>query len=239
MPDRCPQRGGSSDLLQRQARSGRRSGNSPRHPRRSGRPPPSSIRNSAWTGALGIDSSDLKHLPEWGSRYYSIAPGISWPILDWTKLHAAIRVANEQQAQALLGYQTAVSQALKDVEDALVQYEQEHRRHAALLEAVAQARQARKVTAQIYSQGLADETADTPGRKGRLPGGGQPGAERGQPAGRAGRPLQGAWRRLGCQRVIRGAAGGLLGACDGKLDSPFQRVATPGAELGSRLAMIR
>jgi outer membrane protein, multidrug efflux system len=110
------------------------------------------------TGAFGIDSSDLKHLPEWSSSYYSIAPGISWPILDWTKLHAAIRVANEQQAQALLGYQTAVSQALKDVEDALVQYEQEHRRHEALLEAVSQARRARTVTAQIYSQGLADET---------------------------------------------------------------------------------
>jgi NodT family efflux transporter outer membrane factor (OMF) lipoprotein len=111
------------------------------------------------TGSLGVDSSDLKHLPEWGSRYYSIAPGVSWPILDWTKLHAAIRVANEEQAQALLAYETAVSQALRDVEDALVQYEQEHSRHAGLLEAVAQARRARQVTAQVYSHGLADQTA--------------------------------------------------------------------------------
>jgi outer membrane protein, multidrug efflux system len=111
------------------------------------------------TGSFGIDSSDLKHLPEWSSHYYSIAPGVSWPILDWAKLHAAIHIANEEQAQALLAYQTAVSQALKDVEDALVQYEQEHKRHAALVEAVAQARRARQVTAQIYSQGLADQTA--------------------------------------------------------------------------------
>jgi outer membrane protein, multidrug efflux system len=111
------------------------------------------------TGSFGIDSSDLKHLPEWSSRYYSIAPGISWPILDWAKLHAAIRVTNEEQTQALLTYQTAVSQALKEVEDALVQYGQEHRRRAALAEAVAQARRARDVTAQIYSQGLADQTA--------------------------------------------------------------------------------
>jgi multidrug efflux system outer membrane protein len=111
------------------------------------------------TGSFGIDSSDLKHLPEWSSHYYSIAPGVSWPILEWTKLHAAIRIANEEQAQALLAYQTAVAQALKDVEDALVQYEQEHSRHAALLEAVAQARRARQVTAQIYAQGLADQTA--------------------------------------------------------------------------------
>jgi NodT family efflux transporter outer membrane factor (OMF) lipoprotein len=111
------------------------------------------------TGSLGVDSSDLKHLPELSSRYYSIAPGISWPILDWTRLHAAIRAANEEDAQALLAYQTAVMRALKDVEDALVQYEQEHERRSGLLRAVEQARHARQVTAQIYSQGLADQTA--------------------------------------------------------------------------------
>jgi NodT family efflux transporter outer membrane factor (OMF) lipoprotein len=111
------------------------------------------------TGAFGIDSSDLKHLPEWSSHYYAISPGVSWPILDWAKLHAAIRAANEEQTQALLAYQTAVMQALKDVEDALVQYGQEQDRHAALLKAVEQARRARQVTEQIYSQGLADQTA--------------------------------------------------------------------------------
>jgi outer membrane protein, multidrug efflux system len=110
------------------------------------------------TGSFGVDSSDLKHLPEWGSHYYSIAPGISWPILDWAKLHAAIRAANEEQAQALLAYQTAIQQALKDVDDALVQYEQERERNAALVKAVGQARQARQVTREIYSQGLADQT---------------------------------------------------------------------------------
>jgi NodT family efflux transporter outer membrane factor (OMF) lipoprotein len=111
------------------------------------------------TGSFGVDSSDLKHLPEWGSHYYSIAPGVSWPILDWAKLHAGIRAANEEQTQALLAYQTAVMQALKDVEDALVQYGQERNRHEALLKAVDQARHARIVTEQIYSQGLADQTA--------------------------------------------------------------------------------
>ena len=111
------------------------------------------------TGSFGLDSSQLKNLPSWGSHYYSIAPGVSWPILDWAQLHAAIRVENELEAQALLAYQTAVSQALKDVEDALVQYEYEHDRHVALVGAVVQARRARQVTAQIYSGGLADQTA--------------------------------------------------------------------------------
>jgi NodT family efflux transporter outer membrane factor (OMF) lipoprotein len=111
------------------------------------------------TGSFGLDSSDLKHLPEWSSHYYSIAPGVSWPILDWAKLRAAISAANEEEAQALLGYQTAVEQALRDVEDALVKYEQERGRHAALQRASEQAAHARQVTEQIYQQGLADQTA--------------------------------------------------------------------------------
>jgi outer membrane protein TolC len=111
------------------------------------------------TGSFGLDSSDLKHLPVWSSYYYSIAPGVSWPILDWAKLHAAIRAANEEEAQALLAYQTAVEQALRDVEDALVKYEQERGRHEALERAYEQAGHAREVTDQIYQSGLADETA--------------------------------------------------------------------------------
>jgi multidrug efflux system outer membrane protein len=111
------------------------------------------------TGSFGLDSSTVRLLPEWSSRYFSIAPGVSWPILDWAKLHAAIRVQNELQAQALLAYETAVSQALKDVEDALVQFQFERDRRLGLVAAVAEARHARKVTAEIYSEGLADQTA--------------------------------------------------------------------------------
>jgi NodT family efflux transporter outer membrane factor (OMF) lipoprotein len=122
------------------------------------------------TGSLGLDSSDLKHLPEWGSRYYSIAPGIRWPLLDWARLHAAIRAANEEQNQAVLAYQTAVAQALKDVEDALVQYESERDRHAALAQAVDAARRARAVAAQIYTQGLADQLATLEAEQAQLQG---------------------------------------------------------------------
>jgi multidrug efflux system outer membrane protein len=111
------------------------------------------------TGSFGLDSSTVRLLPDWSSRYFSIAPGINWPILDWAKLHAAIRIQNELQAQALLAYETAVSQALKDVEDALVQFQFERDRRRGLVAAVAEARHAQQVTAEIYSEGLADQTA--------------------------------------------------------------------------------
>jgi NodT family efflux transporter outer membrane factor (OMF) lipoprotein len=111
------------------------------------------------TGSAGLDSSDLKHLPEWSSRYYSIAPGISWPILDWARLHAMVRIQNEEQQQAFISYQNTVAQALKEVEDALVQYRYEHDRNASLVQAAMDARRARLVASQIYANGLADQLA--------------------------------------------------------------------------------
>jgi outer membrane protein, multidrug efflux system len=110
------------------------------------------------TGTLGIDSSDLKHLPEWSSRYFSVAPGVSWPILDWSRLRAAIQVQDALKDQALLAYENSFSMALKDVEDALVQYRFEQDHHAGLAEAAVQARKAWEVTAQVYQNGISDET---------------------------------------------------------------------------------
>jgi outer membrane protein TolC len=111
------------------------------------------------TGLFGLDSSTLKQLPEWSSRYYSISPGIQWPILDWKSLHAAIHVQNELQAQALLTYQTAVAQALKDVEDALVNYQNERTRQWALAEAAGAAQRSLLVAQQTAASGLADQLA--------------------------------------------------------------------------------
>jgi multidrug efflux system outer membrane protein len=111
------------------------------------------------TGSFGVDSSDLHQLPEWSSRYYSIAPGIHWPILEWNRLHAGIRVQDEIQAQALLSYQDAVAQALREVADALVRYEKERERHMALDRAAQDDRHARDLVRDAYRRGLTDHLA--------------------------------------------------------------------------------
>jgi NodT family efflux transporter outer membrane factor (OMF) lipoprotein len=108
------------------------------------------------TGSFGVDSSDLKHLPEWSSRYYSIAPGIHWPILEWNRLHAGIRVQNELEAQALLTYEDTVGRALREVADALVRYEKEQERRAALARAAEADTRARDLADGSYRRGLTD-----------------------------------------------------------------------------------
>lgn len=108
------------------------------------------------TGAFGFDSSRLGDLPQWSSHYYSIIPGVRWPLLDWGRARTAVRLQNESQAQALTRYEAAVSQALKEVEDALVRTHAERRRHAALLEAESAARRSFTLAQHRFEHGLVD-----------------------------------------------------------------------------------
>ncbi|HEY3756115.1 MAG TPA: efflux transporter outer membrane subunit [Opitutaceae bacterium] len=120
------------------------------------------------TGAFGFDSSKPGNLLNWASHYYSVAPGIQWPILNWRSLEAGISVQNAAEDEALLTYQSAVSQALKDVQDALVQYESERVRHVALESAALDARRAFDVAQQTESEGLADQIGTLDAERTRL-----------------------------------------------------------------------
>ncbi len=110
------------------------------------------------TGALGVDSSEPGDLAQWSSRYYAIAPGLRWPLLDWGRVQARIRVENEKQQQALTNYEDTVMRALRDVEDALVRLEKEQARRSSLQDAVNASRHAFAIARDQRQQGLVDAT---------------------------------------------------------------------------------
>lgn len=109
------------------------------------------------TGLFGVDSTHFRDLPKWASRYFTIAPGVTWPVLDWGRITGEIAVRTELEEQALLSYENAVSSALREVEDALVHYLKELERRAVLGEAVAASRQAAELSRQRYEQGIVDQ----------------------------------------------------------------------------------
>src|SRR5439155_6795450 len=108
------------------------------------------------TGAFGFDSSQSKNLFDWQSRYFAINPGVSWPLLDWGRIRNNIKVQNERQQQALTGYENVVQRALKEVEDALVNFQNEQMRRSALAEAVEHGRKAFELAQLKYGNGLID-----------------------------------------------------------------------------------
>ena len=107
-------------------------------------------------GSLGIDSSTLHGLGNYGNRSWSVGPAISWPIIDWGRIRSNIEVQNALQEQAYLTYQETVLNALQEVEDSAIAYSREQVRRKSLADAVEADKIAVNLATQRYNAGLTD-----------------------------------------------------------------------------------
>jgi multidrug efflux system outer membrane protein len=105
------------------------------------------------TGSVGYQSDALDTLIKSQNNLWSLGPSISWQIFNAGSVSANIEVKKALSEQALLTYQKAVLTALQDVENALVSYSKEQRRHKALEDTVTANRKAVDLATQLYSQG--------------------------------------------------------------------------------------
>jgi len=71
------------------------------------------------TGAFGFESTELAHLLEAPSRFWSVAFGLALPIFDGGRNAARVDAAGARQREAVAAYQQAVATAFKEVADAL------------------------------------------------------------------------------------------------------------------------
>lgn len=114
------------------------------------------------TGMEQLISSALSSLFSKNSIQLNGSAAATFPIIDWGRRRATVKLREEDRQQAYVSYQATVLQALKDVEDALVQLEAERRRNATLIRAVndasvsAQAREAQYRTGFIAQNALLD-----------------------------------------------------------------------------------
>jgi outer membrane protein TolC len=108
------------------------------------------------TGALGLQSSQFGSWFDMGSRYWSIAPGVRWPILDWGKIRSNIDVRNEQVAQSLIRYEQIVLASFEDVEGSLLRLVSSQEQYAALGRGVDASRRAVQLAQDLYQTGNVD-----------------------------------------------------------------------------------
>jgi NodT family efflux transporter outer membrane factor (OMF) lipoprotein len=108
------------------------------------------------TGSLGLQSSKFTNLMEWGSRFWSIGPSVSWPIFDAGRIRGNIAVQNAREEQAVATYEQSVLTALQEVEDALVSYAKEEARRRQLADAADANRRAVDLANQLYAAGRTD-----------------------------------------------------------------------------------
>jgi hypothetical protein len=72
------------------------------------------------TGALGLASADLSNLLSGESFIYSVGGSILGPIFNWGKNKRRVEIQQEVARQALYVYEQSVLNALREVDDALI-----------------------------------------------------------------------------------------------------------------------
>jgi NodT family efflux transporter outer membrane factor (OMF) lipoprotein len=106
------------------------------------------------TAAPALVSTALASLLEWGSRSYTTSAALDWPIFNGGRTRANIEATKAVQQQALIAYRKTVLTALKDVEDALGNIDNDRRQIASLADAHGGASRAEQIARERYNGGL-------------------------------------------------------------------------------------
>lgn len=105
------------------------------------------------TGSFTLQGNRFQALGNWGERFWSFGPSITWPVFDAGRIWSNVEIEKSLRSQAYLAYRSTVLIALQDVETQLTAYAQEQQRRAALADAVAANQKAVQVATQRYQQG--------------------------------------------------------------------------------------
>jgi multidrug efflux system outer membrane protein len=108
------------------------------------------------TGDGGVESSALKSLFDPAAGFYSVAAGVTQPIIDGGTLRSAVERANGVQDFSLAAYRKAVVQAFVDVENALAAVRLLTRQEALQQDVVNSSRTAYDISEQQLRGGTVD-----------------------------------------------------------------------------------
>jgi NodT family efflux transporter outer membrane factor (OMF) lipoprotein len=108
------------------------------------------------SGSIGLEALTLNKLFFLSNRTASGGGGISLPIFHGGALRQKVEIQSALQEQAAIAYETAVLNALEEVENILTAYAEQQARRDSLSAAEDAARQAAEMAQHKYEAGLAD-----------------------------------------------------------------------------------
>jgi NodT family efflux transporter outer membrane factor (OMF) lipoprotein len=107
-------------------------------------------------GSAGFQSLQLSNLADWASGQFVVGPSITLPIFEGGRLKGTLQLREAQQQEAAIVYQHTVLQAWREVDDALIVYDAEQRRHERLEEVVKLNLRGLSIARQRYKAGAVD-----------------------------------------------------------------------------------
>ncbi len=105
------------------------------------------------TGSFGGESLELGDILKAGARIWTFGLGLDLPIFDSGKRESRVEQATARQKQALAQYQTAIQNAFREVNDALISRRLDAEREQALLQSESSAKKALTVAENRYKSG--------------------------------------------------------------------------------------
>jgi multidrug efflux system outer membrane protein len=108
------------------------------------------------TGSSGFQSLALKSLLGGSSVVYSVAAGLTQPLIDGYQLQGQLDLQKGRAAEFAASYRKAIIQSLSDVENALIALQQTTERERLQREAVAASRRALEITERQLREGTID-----------------------------------------------------------------------------------
>lgn len=108
------------------------------------------------TLAGSLQSRNSDNWLDWGSRSWSIGPGVRLPIFEGGRLVASLRSANAEQEIAFDTYQKTVYSSVEEVENAISSYTQDQKRFDSLSRALEANHHSMEISRKLYTEGLAD-----------------------------------------------------------------------------------
>jgi NodT family efflux transporter outer membrane factor (OMF) lipoprotein len=108
------------------------------------------------SGSFGLSSRTAGDLFSSGLETTGYGVALNMPIFRAGALRQQVNAQNALVDQALAGYESTVLAALEEIENAMTDWANEQRRHAALVDAATSARTARELALVQYNSGLVD-----------------------------------------------------------------------------------
>jgi len=107
-------------------------------------------------GSVGLESLSASSFFTGPAAAFQFGPQIQWQIFNAGRIRQNIKIEGEKQNQALIQYESSVLTAVKDVENALVDFANEQVRRQALLKSTHSAQTAVSLSRELYTAGLTD-----------------------------------------------------------------------------------
>jgi NodT family efflux transporter outer membrane factor (OMF) lipoprotein len=117
---------------------------------------------------FGYESYLSGEFSDWGSRVWSIGPGINLPVFDNGRRKSVVLLRELQQQEAAVNYQQTVLKAWQEIDDALSAYSAERQRTRELQMRARSADEVWRFARARYDAGISDFIAVLDARRGHL-----------------------------------------------------------------------